>query len=187
MSARRGPLLRCAGVAIVQLCALAGAQAQGLRHDLFARPALATLQSLRPAPGGNAAPAKAEPVWNPALRAVVAAGRESMANVDGVIVRIGEEIDGYRLTAVGEREVVFVKKNKRYMLLLTNIAGPAAREAPRRSADNAAAASAQAQEAGGAIAAAAKRDAVGESAPAAAPESPARGDEQGSDTKRRTQ
>lgn len=84
-----------------------------LRHDPFARPALAALA------GGNARSPVAEatpPPWSPCLTAVMIAGRDSLVTVDGVIVRLGEEIDGHKLTEVRDREAVFQKGSKRIVL-----------------------------------------------------------------------
>lgn len=47
--------------------------------------------------------------WTPELRATLVAGKQSMVNVDGEIVMLGEEIRGYRLVEVREHEAVFAK------------------------------------------------------------------------------
>ena len=43
------------------------------------------------------------------LRAVLVAGRDSLVNVAGTVVRIGQEHDGYRLILVEEHAAVFSK------------------------------------------------------------------------------
>jgi hypothetical protein len=89
--------------------------AEPLRHNLFARPTLAALA---------AAPADAAPVnvptaaWNPRLTAVMVAGPASLANIDGTLLRIGEEVDGYRLLSVAEGEAVLYKNGQRYVLTM---------------------------------------------------------------------
>ncbi len=93
---------------------LACSQAERPQHDLFARPAPAAMHRLRREPDKSAEAAVAEPRWNPGLRAVMVAGRDSMVNVDGSMVRVGEEIRGYRLIEVRDGEAVFVKGGKRH-------------------------------------------------------------------------
>ena len=73
-----------------------------LHFDPFEKPAVLT------APPPPAATAVAEPPpWAPVLRAVMVAGAASMANVDGHLLRMGEEVDGYRLVEVTDRRAVF--------------------------------------------------------------------------------
>ena len=52
------------------------------------------------------------------LRATMKAGDASMVNIDGAILRIGEEIDGYRLVAVGEGTAVFTRGEIPYVLAI---------------------------------------------------------------------
>lgn len=85
----------------------------GLRHDPFARPALAAPL----ANGGQPAPIGAKE-WRPQLRAVIVAGKSSMVNVEGTIVSLGELIDGFRLTGVEDRKAVFMKDGVRVELTM---------------------------------------------------------------------
>jgi len=90
-----------------------------LRHDPFARPALTSLQrGSKGGPAGSGKAAAAEPGRRLNLQAVMMAGPKSIANVDGMMVRIGEEVHGYRLVAVHERQAVFEKNNKRFTLFI---------------------------------------------------------------------
>ena len=50
------------------------------------------------------------------LRGTMMAGPQSLANISGVIVPLGEVINGYRLVGVHEREVVLLKDNDRRVL-----------------------------------------------------------------------
>lgn len=85
-----------------------------LRHDPFSRPLLVTPSaSVNAALTSEAAP---EPPWSPRLTAVLVAGKNSIANVDGTILRIGESLDGYRLVKVRENEAIFYKAKKRVVL-----------------------------------------------------------------------
>ena len=100
------------------LALLAGealAQAPILKHDPFARPALG---SFRPEGAAVARPrAVAPPPEDPKrilnLHAVMMAGPSSIANVNGVMVRVGESLHGYRLLEVHDRSAVFEKDNVR--------------------------------------------------------------------------
>lgn len=86
----------------------------GLRHDPFARPDLA----LAPAAAAQSAePAPKE--WKPQLRAVIVAGKSSLVNVEGTIVPLGGQIDGYRLTRVEDRTAVFMKNGERVELTMS--------------------------------------------------------------------
>ncbi len=87
-----------------------------LRHNLFARPSLAALAAVPPA---AAAPAPGpEAAWHPRLKAVMVAGSASLANIDGTLVKIGEELDGYRLVHVAEGEAVLYRNGQRYLLTM---------------------------------------------------------------------
>lgn len=85
-----------------------------LRHDPFARPAL-TANVLK-TPDGQTASASPDVPWTPTLLAVVVAGKQSMVNVDGTIISVGEAIDGQRLVQVNDQEAVFTKGKKRTVL-----------------------------------------------------------------------
>ena len=52
------------------------------------------------------------------LRAIMTAGPESLVNVGGKIVGIGEEIEGYRLVTVDHEQAVFSKHGKLITLTL---------------------------------------------------------------------
>lgn len=101
------------GALTLGVCPLAFADGP-LRHDPFARPALSA-----PAPratGAQATPVNEELPWTPVLSAVMVAGKNSMVNVDGTVVTLGEAIDGYRLVQVTDQEAVFKKGKKRIVL-----------------------------------------------------------------------
>ncbi len=85
-----------------------------LEHDPFARPAALA----GAAPGSGASRASAASLGSAELRATVVAGSESMANVDGVIVKMGEELNGYRLVEVGDRRAVFEREGARRILYM---------------------------------------------------------------------
>jgi hypothetical protein len=87
-----------------------------LQHDPFARPALTGLQhASKPGPGRNGEPTGAS-TRRLKLQAVMVAGPKSIANVDGKMVRIGDEVYGYRLVEVHERGAVFEKNKTRVVV-----------------------------------------------------------------------
>ena len=111
-------------------------QGEKLQHDPFARPALTGLQhASRPGPARNGEPTAAA-TRRLKLQAVMVAGPKSIANVNGTMVRIGDQIYGYRLVEVHERGAVFEKNKARFVV---SIRRDAAR-APDTGQDNDAAA-----------------------------------------------
>jgi hypothetical protein len=53
------------------------------------------------------------------------AGPDSIANVDGVIMRIGDRVRGYRLVGVQERAAIFEKDNRKVTVSMSSNARPA--------------------------------------------------------------
>jgi hypothetical protein len=112
-------------VAFVALAALLGripAQADDavpLAHDPFVRPRLVEL-----VPPAESMRVPLE------LRAVLSAGDDSLANVGGQIVHVGEEVSGYRLVAVSEDGALFEQDGRSLRVPLRDLAPPAAAEAP---------------------------------------------------------
>ncbi len=98
------------------------AQADALKHDPFTRPTFLKAPPPRGAPPREGAAvgtaALPEPVWGPALAAVMLAGPKSVVSIDGTIVRMGDEIDGHRLVEVQEQTAIFVKNGKKVTLSL---------------------------------------------------------------------
>lgn len=85
-----------------------------LRFDPFRKPEIS--QQRR-------SPLKGEPsvrtdLWVPELRATMIAKKNSMVNVDGLILAIGEKIQGYELVAVEERSAIFKKAGHRIKLIM---------------------------------------------------------------------
>jgi len=120
MSARLRRVFHLSAV-LVCLPGLAPAQADGLKHDPFVRPVLAPPAPAAPVPANTVKAPVPEPVWKPELRAIMVAGPKSIVNVAGALVRIGEQIDGYRLVEVHEETAVFVNNKKRVTLSLRGI------------------------------------------------------------------
>ncbi len=82
-----------------------------LHRNPFERPKLQQ-------PAGRAASPEitgaAAPAWE--LRGTLVAGRDSLADVDGVIIRVGDDVDGYRLVSVREGIAVFFGNGGRLVL-----------------------------------------------------------------------
>lgn len=93
-----------------------------LQRDPFQPPRLEKKTS-SPSPGiADAPPAVYAPPISVApdfkLRAVLHAGAQSMVNVDGNLISVGEEIEGYRLVAIHERKAELVKGGDKVVLTL---------------------------------------------------------------------
>jgi hypothetical protein len=86
------------------------------RFDPFDRP------SLQARPGGEGAEPQAP--WSPWLKATLVAGKSSMANLGGVVLKLGEETHGFRLMEVREWEAVFTKDGERLTLAVVPPIGP---------------------------------------------------------------
>lgn len=105
----------------VTLAAVPQLHAATLQHDLFSRPSLDTL---KPAQQETVkavtppAPPPEPPEWKPELKAIISGGGSALVNVGGRIFRIGQDVDGYRLVEVQERQATFVKDKVRYTLVL---------------------------------------------------------------------
>jgi len=100
-------------------------QGEKLQHDPFARPALTGLQhASKPGPGRNGEPTTAS-TRRLKLQAVMVAGPKSIANVNGTMVRIGDEVYGYRLVEVHERGAVFEKNKARFVVSIRRDAAQA--------------------------------------------------------------
>ena len=54
------------------------------------------------------------------LRGTLTAGSDPLANISGVIVEIGGEVNGYQLVSIGEREVIVEKDGVRRTLHMDN-------------------------------------------------------------------
>jgi hypothetical protein len=95
-------------------------QGASLQHDLFARPPLEQLKQEQPQTVKTVAAAPV-PEWKPELKAIITGGGTALVNVEGRIVQMGGEIDGYRLVEVRERRAIFVRDKVRYTLVLNAV------------------------------------------------------------------
>ena len=106
-------------IAVLIFALLAPAGAAGgegprpLRRNPFSHP------DLNPPPPPPAAAAAAELRADDLdLRATLVAGKDSLANVNGTLLKPGQEIEGFRLVRVGEGESVFTKEGKTIVVTL---------------------------------------------------------------------
>ncbi len=108
----KSPGLILAGTLVLMFSGFGVALAEpavALRHDPFLHPRLAPAPPAPPVPGQ--APAL-KPVTLE-LRATMISGDWTMANINGVMLLPGQEVEGHRLVAVGEREVVVENGGKK--------------------------------------------------------------------------
>jgi hypothetical protein len=104
--------------------------AAGPQHDVFERPKPRALkqQESESVKTPKAPPAPIE--WKPELRAIIRGGDTAWVNVEGRIVQVGQDMDGFRLINVEERRAVFVKDELRYTLDLREIKAAASASRP---------------------------------------------------------
>jgi hypothetical protein len=105
-----------AACAALLLAVAALADDAPLAKNPFVRPQLVELA----APESVASPPLLE------VRAVLSAGGASLVDVGGRIVRLGEEVDGFRLVAVSEEGARFVKEGHSFDMPLQARAVPPA-------------------------------------------------------------
>lgn len=114
--------------ALVGVCALAAVSCcpAHAARDPFAAVALHPANAQPQAsPAGKAggAPTSATATdppdrWNVNLRAVMVDGKRSLANVEGVLLSVGQVLDGHRLVAVREGEAEFIHNGHPVVLKL---------------------------------------------------------------------
>jgi hypothetical protein len=89
-------------------------QAIRILHDPFQKPAIPQANIAEP----EASKASTQNTWVPLLKATLRAGRNSMANVNGKIIKLGETFNGYKLITVEGRSAVFIKNKQRIKLTI---------------------------------------------------------------------
>jgi hypothetical protein len=89
------------------------AAAEPADRNPFARPARSALPAVTAEPSSAAGPTFV-------LRATMAAGANSLVNIDGRIVAIGDDYAGYRLVSVGEGSAVFMRNGIRFPVAVRN-------------------------------------------------------------------
>lgn len=87
-----------------------------LEHNPFS---YLDIKTLKPNRKTRTTAAVARAQWRPELRATIIAGKMSVANVAGKVVRIGEKLDGYTLITVSRQSATFEKNQSRVILKMT--------------------------------------------------------------------
>ena len=97
---------------LVCLCLSPASHSAG--HELKTNPFARSVEVEEQVP---ASPAVVEELSVPfVLRGTMVAGQQSLANISGVVVSLGEEINGYKLVDVQQREVVLQRNDDRRVL-----------------------------------------------------------------------
>ncbi len=92
------------------------AHSAGILHkNPFAHP---LPESSQPVPG--VAGAELETSLALELRGTMLAGSESLVNISGLILGVGQEVDGYRIVSIHERQVVVEKNGEQRTLSVDN-------------------------------------------------------------------
>ncbi len=115
----RTPLSNTIVAALIALLCGGGAHSGELQHNPFKRPEISPQAHAVSTPTKKKTSVARKP-RAPAFRlyTTLVAGEDSMANINGKLLSIGDELSGYRLTQVAEREVVMVKRNHRVTVKL---------------------------------------------------------------------
>ena len=90
-----------------------------LRHDLFAQPNLSRMD-LKQAAATGAEPEAEKVVKVPQLTSVISAGAASLVVLNGVVLRVNESADGYKLLRAGDRSAVFLSNGKQVVVTMTS-------------------------------------------------------------------
>lgn len=104
-----------AGLGGLALACQAAGSAGILHKNPFAHPLPESSQPVQDAAG--AAP---EASLALELRGTMLAGAGSLANIGGMILGIGQEVDGYRIVSIHERQVVVEKNGEQRTLSVDN-------------------------------------------------------------------
>ncbi|MEH6503314.1 MAG: hypothetical protein V7682_05360 [Cycloclasticus sp.] len=90
------------------------AGADNLQRDPFQKPDLSRLVKDERV-GSNQESAAS---WSPFLKGTLRSASGSFANLDGKIIKVGEEFEGFSLVAVSERSATFLKDGEKVVLRL---------------------------------------------------------------------
>ena len=108
---RRTTVLLLAGAAGLALTCQAAGQAGILHRNPFAH----ALPEISQPAAGTANPSTAAGT-SLELRGTMMAGSDSLANIGGLILGIGQEVEGYRIVSIHERWVVIEKNGEQRTL-----------------------------------------------------------------------
>jgi len=106
-------LLLSVAMAAIPLAVAHASDVAELSHNPFSHPEL-----LSPPSGRGLSVDEARRGEGLELRATLVAPEHAMADVNGVILTVGEEVDGFRLVEVGERRAVLEREGTRVVVSL---------------------------------------------------------------------
>ncbi len=107
-------LLYSSGYAIAaETEADAGEMAQVLHWNPFNKPTPVAVKAVSPQP-----PVEQTPPWEPELRATLVGGARPSANIDGWLILLGDEVEGFKLVEIRERRAVLEKDGVRRILTM---------------------------------------------------------------------
>lgn len=111
-------LLLLAGMLPQVICYASDADSTMLQTNPFLRPILEEVNS----GNGNSTENKT-PVGSMRLRGIMRANSNSVANIDGEIISIGQQIQGYTLISVSQRHIVLDRNGTQVTLSIDNETG----------------------------------------------------------------
>ena len=113
---------KCIAIFIIALMLAGVATAEPLQRDPFQRPDLNKKIVREPVAvnPANAAKMLNARTWHPHLSGTLQSPSGSFANVNGMVIKVGEEVDGFQLIKVSERTATFMKNGKAVLLSLDN-------------------------------------------------------------------
>jgi hypothetical protein len=91
---------------------LANAKSKAPDRDPFAKPTQVQLQQKIAVRKSIKKPEPSH--WEPNLLATIVSEANSIANIDGTILKLGQHINGYRLIEVARYSATFQKNGKKY-------------------------------------------------------------------------
>ena len=111
---RRERFLAAGSIVVFLSLSSASVAASGeIRRNPFVRPPTEVLLEERPAVAD-----RQRQEWRPELRAVLVAGKKSVADFGGVILKVGEITNGYRLLSVHEDAATFSRDGEKIVFSL---------------------------------------------------------------------
>jgi hypothetical protein len=111
-------LLLLAGMLLQVICYASDAEPTMLQTNPFLRPTLEVINS-----GSSNSTVNKAPVGSMRLRGIMRANSNSVANIDGEIISIGQQIQGYTLITVQQRHIVLDRNGMLITLSIDNEAG----------------------------------------------------------------
>ncbi len=103
-------------LALLLVCG--GVHGEELLHNPFKRPQISPATKVTGVKHKTTSTAKKRRAPSFRLTTTMVAGMDSMANINGKLLAIGDSLSGYRLTEVEEHAVLMVKQNHKVIVKL---------------------------------------------------------------------